>query len=49
MQKLIENDYRHNSVFREFVKKYCKKKGIDVTEALQHEVVQRMWRQYTEV
>ena len=46
---LIKNDYRHNTVFRKFVKKYCQEHGIDVAEALRHEVVRRAWRMYTEV
>lgn len=46
---LIENDYRHNTAFREYVRKYSQEHGIDVKEALQHEAVKQAWRMYTEV
>ena len=46
---LIENDYRHNAAFREYVQKYCQKHEIGVSEALRHEVVKQVWKMYTEV
>lgn len=49
LDKLVENDYRHNAAFREYVQKYCQKHQIEVKEALQHEIVKQVRQLYTEV
>lgn len=46
---MIENEYRHNKRFRDYVDKYSDKHGITVEEALKHEIVRQVWLQYTEV
>ena len=45
----IENDYRWNKDFREYVDKYAEHHGITVKEALSHEDVRQSWRYYTEL
>lgn len=46
---MIQNDYKFNQQFREYVDKYCKKHGYTVDEALTHELVKQVHRYYTEV
>ena len=45
---MLENEYRHNKRFREYVDRYCAERGIDVREALQHGAVRRAFLMYTE-
>lgn len=46
---MVENEYRHNKVFRNFVDKYSAEKGITPEEALGHEEVRRACLHYTDV
>lgn len=46
---MLENEYRHNKRFREYVDKYCAEREIDVKEALQHALVKQVFLMYTEV
>ncbi|WP_286080654.1 hypothetical protein [Parablautia intestinalis] len=46
---MIENEYRHNKRFREYVEKYCSTHGCTVDEALKHEVVRQACLYYTDV
>lgn len=46
---MLENEYRFNKGFHDFVDKYCAEKNITVDEALEHEKVRRAFLQYTEV
>lgn len=46
---MLENEYRYNPRFREYVDKYCKAYGYTVDEALTHEVVRQVFLSYTEV
>lgn len=46
---MIENEYKHNQKFREYVDKYCAEYKITVDEALKHEVVRQVYLYYTEV
>ena len=39
VEKMIENEYRHNEEFRRYVDKYCSAHGISVEEALRHAIV----------
>lgn len=45
----IENDYKWNKNFREYVDKYAKNREITVKEALTHAEVREVWRYYTEL
>ncbi|MCI8483477.1 MAG: hypothetical protein HFH41_03950 [Lachnospiraceae bacterium] len=45
----MENEYRFNERFREYVDKYCKKHGCDTEEALKHAIVREVYLQYTDV
>ena len=45
----IQNDYKWLKNFREYVDKYAKQHDITPEEALEHEVVRRAWRYYTEL
>lgn len=47
--QVIENEYRHNKRFRDYVDKYAANHGISVEEALKHEIVRQACLQYTEV
>jgi len=49
MERMIENEYRHNERFRNYVDRYANKCGIEVSEALGHEVVRQAYFYYTEV
>lgn len=46
---MIENEYRHNKRFRDYVEQYAAKHGITAEEALKHENVRRKFLMYTEV
>lgn len=46
---ILENEYRHNKRFSDYVDAYSKSKGITVAEALQHAVVRQVYLSYTEV
>lgn len=46
---MLENEYRHNKRFREYVDRYCAKKRIGVREALKHKTVRRAFLMYKEV
>lgn len=46
---MIENEYRHNKKFRDYVDKYAAIHRITVEEAMKHENVRRKFLMYTEV
>ncbi len=46
---MLENEYRYNKNFRDYVDKYCKTYGYTVEEALTHELVRQAFLLYTEV
>lgn len=46
---MIENEYRHNHSFREYVDKYCREHNCTVDEAFKHYVVRMAFLHYTEV
>jgi hypothetical protein len=46
---MIQNEYKHNKKFRQYVDKYAKTRGISVEEALTHELVRQVYLYYTEV
>lgn len=46
---MMQNEYKHNSKFREYVDAYCKKHRISVAEALEHEIVRQVFLMYTDV
>lgn len=46
---LVNNEYRHNEKFRQYVDKYAKSRGITVVDALKHELVRQVALYYTEV
>ena len=46
---VVDNEYRHNQKFREYVDKYCKKHKCTVDEALRHELVRQVCLRYTDV
>lgn len=46
---LVNNEYRHNEKFRQYVDKYAKNRGITVVETLNHELVRQVALYYTEV
>lgn len=37
---LAYKEYRHNPKYREYVDKYCRTRGLDLDEAIQHHLVQ---------
>lgn len=45
----LENEYRYNPDFREYVDKYCKCYNLTVEEALRQEIVKQVHLYYTEV
>ncbi len=45
----MENEYKCNKRFRDYVNKYCKKRKIEVAEAFRHEVVKQAYLYYKEV
>lgn len=46
---MVENEYRHNKAFRDYVDTYCKEKGITPDEALNQEEIKRACLHYTDV
>lgn len=46
---MLENEYKFNKRFREYVDKYCRTYGYTVQEALKHEVVRQVLLSFTEV
>ncbi len=44
----IRHEYKNNKRFRDYVDKYCKKRKIEVAEALKHEVVKQAYLYYAE-
>ncbi len=46
---MIENEYRYNSKFREYVDSYCKARNITVEEALKHAEVRQKFLFFKEV
>lgn len=46
---LVNNEYRHNVKFRQYVDKYAKTHDITVVEALSHNLVRQAALYYTEV
>lgn len=46
---LVNNEYRHNEKFRQYVDKYAKNRRITVAEALKHELVRQAALYYMEV
>ena len=47
--QMMGNEYRNNKKFRDYVDKYCTKHGISVAEALQHDLVRRIFLMNTDV
>ena len=47
--QMMWNEYRNNKKFRDYVDKYCTKHGITVAEALQHELMRRIFLMNTDV
>ena len=45
----MENEYRYNKRFREYVDRYCERYNYTVEEALKHEAVRQVYLYYTEV
>lgn len=45
---MMQNEYRYNRRFREYVDNYCKKHGCTVGEALTREQVRQAYLYYTE-
>ena len=45
----LENEYRYNTAFREYVDKHCKRYNLTVDEALRHEIVKQVYLYYAEV
>ena len=45
----MENEYKFNQKFREYVDKYCATRKISVEEALTHELVRQAYLYYREV
>ncbi len=46
---MIENEYRHNRRFREYVDQYCSEHGMTVKEALEDARIRQACRWFTEV
>lgn len=46
---MIENEYKHNKRFRDYVDKYTAKHGITVDEALEHAEVRAAFQHYRDV
>ena len=45
----LENEYRYNPDFREYVYKQCKRYNLTVEEALRQEIVKQVYLYYAEV
>lgn len=46
---MVENEYRHNRLFRDYVDKYCEEKGITPDEAMGLDEIRRACLHYTDV
>ncbi len=46
---MIENEYRHNRRFREYVDNYCADHKITVDQALKQEPVRQAFLKHTDV
>lgn len=44
---ILENEYKHNKHFSDYVDAYSKSNGITVDEALQHACVKEVYLYYT--
>ena len=47
--RMMENEYRHNRCFREYVDRYCNEYGCTVEEALKHYPVRMAFLYLTDV
>ena len=45
----LENEYRYNPDFREYVDKHCKRYNLTVEEALRQEIVKQVYLYYAEI
>lgn len=45
----MQEEYRNNKRFRDYVDGYCRTYGYTVQEALTHELVRQVYLSYTEV
>lgn len=45
---MLEDEYKNNTDFREYVDRYCKCYGITVEKALTHELVRQVGLMYLE-
>lgn len=45
----LENEYRYNTDFREYVDKHCKRYNLTVEEALRQEIVKQVYLYYAEI
>lgn len=45
----LENEYRYNTAFREYVDKHCKRHNLTVEEALRQAIVRQAYLYYAEV
>lgn len=45
----LENEYRYNQDFREYVDKHCKRYNLTVDEALSQAIVRQAYLYYAEV
>lgn len=46
---MMENEYRHNKRFRDYVNKYAAIHRITAEEALKHKIIRQVFLMYTEV
>ncbi len=49
MKRLMLNEYRNNSNFRNYVDRYAVKHRLILDEALEHELVRQAYLYYTDV
>ena len=49
MEQLMQNEYRYNRRFADYVDRFAAENNISVYEALKSESVKRAWRHYTDV
>ncbi len=46
---MLENEYRYNKNFRDYVDKYCKTYNVTIEQALKSELVRQAYLYYKEV
>lgn len=46
---MLENEYKFNRKFHDFVDKYCEEKEVTVEQAFKHEKVRQAFNRYREV